>query len=144
MKLYLLFIFLLISIFGFSYPIEGIWFTYSDETGELKSKVRLYVEDGRLYGEILELYNKREGIGDNPKCIPCPGDKKNKPVIGMEFIMGLTRNEDGEWTGEDGILEPKTGDIYDCVIWLKEDGSLAVRGYIGWFYRTQYWHRSKQ
>jgi len=47
----------------------------------------------------------------------------------------------GKW--RDGrILDPNNGKYYDCQIWL-EDNKLKVRGYIGFFYRTQEWIRAE-
>jgi uncharacterized protein (DUF2147 family) len=62
----------------------------------------------------------------------------------MTIITGLEKDGE-EWEAEDAILDPKTGDIYDCKVWLDEDNVniLNVRGYIGFLFRTQTWHRIK-
>jgi len=42
---------------------------------------------------------------------------------------------------QDGkILDPNNGKFYSCKIWL-ENRNLEVRGYIGFFFRTQQWLR---
>jgi uncharacterized protein (DUF2147 family) len=135
------FLFLIANCFiisTFSQTVEGHWYTYDDDTGLLKSKVEIYVEDNKLFAEIRELYNTKHG--DNPKCIPCPGERKNQRVLGMKVITALEKDGD-EWEGDDAILDPKKGKIYDCKIWLISPEKLAVRGYYGIFYRTQYWKR---
>ncbi|HNA34041.1 MAG TPA: DUF2147 domain-containing protein, partial [Flavobacteriales bacterium] len=68
----------------------------------------------------------------------CPADRKDQPVLGMEIIRDMVKDDD-EW--EDGtILDPENGKVYDCKLWL-EDGKLMVRGYVAFFYRTQEWVR---
>ena len=43
------------------------------------------------------------------------------------------------------ITNPEDGKVYDCRLKLDEDNSnkLQVRGYIAFFYRTQYWIRAE-
>lgn len=121
----------------------GVWKTIDDETGKAKSHVKIYKKDGKLYGKIVKLYREK-GEDPNPKCTKCPGDRKNKYMIGMEIIDGL-KKKDGKWVKDDGILDPNNGKVYDCKIWLDDDDPnlLHVRGYIGILYRTQEWHRVK-
>ena len=40
------------------------------------------------------------------------------------------------------ILDPEEGKVYTCKMWI-EDGDLKVRGYLGFFYRTQTWKKLK-
>lgn len=120
--------------------IIGVWKTYDDESGVLKSKVKIYKKNGKIFGKIIELYNL-EVDTDNPICIDCTDYRKDKPVRGMEIITGLVKDGD-EWYADDAILDPKNGKIYDCKMWLVNKNKLAVRGYIGWFFRTQYWVRA--
>ena len=35
--------------------VEGVWITQDDETGQKKSEVLIYQENGKLYGKILKL-----------------------------------------------------------------------------------------
>lgn len=126
-----------------SSSILGKWITIDDETSTKKSVVEIYEKSGKLYGKIVKLY-PREGRGPNPKCDKCSDDRKNKPLIGLEIIRDMEKDGD-EW--EDGtICDPKTGKIYDCAMWIKDDNAnrLMVRGYVGFFYRTQEWVRLPQ
>jgi uncharacterized protein (DUF2147 family) len=129
--------------FSFSQSITGKWKTIDDETGKAKSIVEITVKDGKLYGKIIKLFRK-EGEDPDPTCTECEDYRKDKKVIGMTIITGLEKDDD-EWEGDDGILDPKNGSIYDCKIWIDEDNKdiLKVRGYIGFIYRTQSWHRVK-
>ena len=56
--------------------------------------------------------------------------------------MNNLEKDDDEW-GDGEILDPNNGKIYDCKIWLEGNDILKVRGYVGFFYRTQTWKRKK-
>ena len=126
-----------------SKEVTGTWKTIDDDTEKAKSLVKLYISDGKLYGKIIKLF-REPGEEQNPLCDDCEGALHNKPIIGMQIVNGLELDDD-EWEGDDGILDPKNGKVYDCKIWLDEDNPdiLYVRGYIGFVYRTQTWHRMK-
>ena len=128
---------------AFSQSIVGRWKTIDDETGKAKSVVEITKKDGKLYGKIVKLYREK-GEDKDPTCTECTDYRKGKKIIGMTIITGLVQDGD-EWEADDAILDPKNGSIYDCKIWLDEDNSniLNVRGYIGFFFRTQTWHRAK-
>lgn len=126
-----------------SKEVTGTWKTIDDDTEKAKSLVKLYISGGKLYGKIIKLF-REPGEEQNPLCDDCEGALHNKPIIGMQIVNGLELDDD-EWEGDDGILDPKNGKVYDCKIWLDEDNPniLYVRGYIGFVYRTQTWHRMK-
>lgn len=117
--------------------IIGIWQTIDDETKAVRSLVELSIEDNKLYGKIVKLFPQK-GESENPVCEKCDGERNNKPIMGMQIIDGLSLKKNKWIDGE--ILDPDNGKTYDCKIWL-EDGKLKVRGYIGFFYRTQEWIR---
>ena len=122
--------------------VMGKWKSIDDETGKPKSIVELFEKDGKLYGKIVKLF-REEGEDPDPICDDCDDDRKDKKVLGMEIIRNMEKDDD-EW--EDGtICDPKDGKVYDCKLWVDEDdpNKLNVRGYIAFFYRTQYWVREK-
>ena len=120
--------------------VLGKWKTIDDETGKPKSIVEISQKDGKLYGTIVKLF-REEGEDPDPICDDCTDDRKDQKVIGMEIIRDMEK-DGNEW--DDGtICDPKNGKVYDCKLWL-EDGNpnkLNVRGYIAFFFRTQYWER---
>jgi uncharacterized protein (DUF2147 family) len=118
----------------------GLWKTIDDETGKPKSYVELYIKNGKLYGKITELIDPTE---PNPLCTKCVGTLKDKQIIGMQIVNGLTKRK-SDWFLKAGILDPANGEVYDCRMWLKDDNTLNVRGYLGPFYRTQTWYRVKK
>ncbi len=122
--------------------IEGIWKSYDDDSGELKSEIEITIKNGKLYGKIIKLYNLEVALKD-AKCYDCTDYRKNQPVLGMEIITALEKS--GKyWTGDKALLDPNNGKLYNAKFWLESNNKLTVRGYIGWFYRTQYWIRVKK
>jgi uncharacterized protein (DUF2147 family) len=135
----------LISVFAISFvsadnkSVEGMWKTIDDETGEAKSLVKIWIDDGELKAQITELLNPSE---PNPVCDDCKGSLKNQPIEGMVFVWGLEKDGD-EWTGGK-IVDPNNGKEYKAKMELIEDGAkLSVRGFIGFALigRTQVWER---
>ncbi len=113
----------------------GKWKTVDDNTGKTKSVVEISERGGKLYGQILELFDPPE---PNPVCEECAADDSRhmKPIVGLEIIRNMEKDGD-EW--EDGdILDPENGKVYRCKLWV-EEGKLKVRGYIAFLYRTQTW-----
>ena len=117
--------------------IEGKWKTIDDETKQAKSIVEIYKKsDGKYYGKVSQLLIKPA----DPNCTACKDDRKGKPILGMEIIRGLKKDDD-EFTGGT-ITDPKTGKTYKCTI-TREGDQLNVRGYIGLSLigRTQTWQK---
>lgn len=118
--------------------ITGAWKTIDDETGEAKSHVELFVGgDGKLYGKVTKLLKS----SPDRLCDKCPGERKNQPILGMIVLVNM-KEKSGHWQSG-SILDPEKGKWYDCKLWLKDGdpNTLVVRGYLGPFYRTQYWYR---
>lgn len=137
----LLFIFLFLgsAMLYAQSPGVGVWKTIDDETGEARSHVEIYEEDGKLYGKIVKLLDASEDI----LCSECPGDKKDQLMLGMVVMWDMEIYKDYWSYGE--ILDPENGKIYECSFWLQDDNTLKVRGYIGLSLlgRNQFWYRVK-
>lgn len=117
--------------------VAGRWVTMDDVTGKKRSVVEISVVNGKASGTIIQLFRAPSEEQD-PVCKECTDDRKGRKVIGLDIIRGMVKQDD-EWT--DGtILDPQNGKVYDCKLWI-ENGSLKVRGYIAFFYRTQTWIR---
>lgn len=117
----------------------GLWKTVDDKTGQARSHVRISEAVGVLTGRIeliLEL-DKRDA-----KCLACSGEKKNQPITGMTILEGVRRHRSAmHWDGGN-ILDPNDGKVYRVRLTPQRDGrTLEVRGYLGPFYRNQYWVR---
>ncbi|MFN0216625.1 MAG: DUF2147 domain-containing protein [Saprospiraceae bacterium] len=117
--------------------ITGSWKTIDDETNEAKSHLELFVAEGKLYGKVSKLLKS----SPDKLCSKCPGERKNQPILGMIVLVEMKEKE-GLWQSG-SILDPEKGKWYKCKIWFKkgDPNTLLVRGFIGPFYRTQYWYR---
>lgn len=118
--------------------VTGTWKTIDDETGQAKALVQITENaNGELSGRITKLFNKPDML-----CDKCEGERKNKPVIGMNILWGLKKTNDGWGNGK--ILDPKNGKTYSAKARLIDNGTkLEVRGYLGvsLLGRTQTWER---
>ena len=122
-------------------PVLGKWKTIDDETGRIKSVVEVTERDGKIYGQVNELFRLPEE-DQNPICDQCEDDRKDQPALGMEIVRDMVPLSTLEW-GDGTICDPKNGKIYDCEMWFEEDNmdELKVRGYIWILFRTQTWLR---
>lgn len=132
----LLFMFFSVSVT--SQSILGKWKTIDDETGEAKSIVEIFSKSGKIYAKVVEVLDL---VHKNSLCQMCAGEDKNKPILGLIIVKGLSREGSEYNSGE--ILDPKNGKLYKCSLSLQSKDKLKVRGYIGFSLigRTQYWHR---
>jgi uncharacterized protein (DUF2147 family) len=123
-----------------SSPI-GLWKTFDDKTGNPRAIVRIYEQDGKLFGRIERTLTPGE---ENEVCESCTDDRRNKAIIGLVIIRNVKPMDgDGGYAGGD-ILDPDTGSVYRCKLRVDRDGThLIVRGYIGisLLGRTQTWQR---
>ena len=118
----------------------GSWKTVN-ERGEPEGLVRIVEVAGELRGTVEKVYSPPAPESD-PLCIACSGERKGKPVIGMQILAGL--RWDGEQYSGGEILDPNNGESYRCLLRVTDGGrKLEVRGYIGisLLGRTQVWLR---
>lgn len=120
--------------------VTGKWKTIDDNTGEARSIIEIYEEEGKVYGKIADLIDPKK---ENPICDKCSGEDKDEPIRGLVIIKGLEKDGDEYNSGK--ILDPESGKLYKCYITLEDEDVLKVRGYIGisLLGRTQYWQRVK-
>ena len=123
----------------FAQTVLGSWKTIDDRNGNTKAIVKLYKEDGLLYGKIQKILEKGR---ENATCIKCDGERKDKPIIGMIIIDGFEETKKGVYKGNT-LFDPEQGMTFKGKIWLDEDNpdQLKVRGYLAFLYRTQTWLR---
>jgi len=117
-------------------PITGTWKTVDEKTGKVTSEVELYDQGGKLFGKITKLTEPNDAQGKPKVCTKCQGGDKDKPIVGLVIVKGLTASGDRYKDGT--IIDPDDGKVYKAEVW-SEDGKLKVRGYLGPFYRTQTW-----
>jgi uncharacterized protein (DUF2147 family) len=116
----------------------GLWKTVDDKTGAARAIVRIYEQDGRLFGKIESSFTAG---ADHRVCEVCTDERKDQPIVGLIIIRNMKRSDD-EYSGGD-ILDPDTGSVYHCKLHVEGGTRLVVRGYIGFSLigRNQTWQR---
>ncbi len=119
----------------------GTWNTIDDDSGKVRSVVRLVESNGEISGKIEKIF-PAAGEEANPKCVKCTDHRKDQQIVGMTFLNGLKK--DGTEFAGGQILDPNNGKVYRSKVEVIEGGKkLKVRGYLGPFYRTQIWVRAE-
>ena len=119
----------------------GLWKTIDDKTGKARSLLRIYEQNGKIFGKVEKSF---EPGAESRKCVKCTDERKDQPMIGLLIIREM-KLQDGEYRGGD-ILDPESGSVYRCRLSLLQDGrKLKVRGFIGiaLLGRTQVWERDQ-
>ena len=118
----------------------GVWQTIDDKDGTVKSEIRIVENAGVVSGKVDKILDPKTKQDD--KCEECTDERKDQPVLGMEILRGLKKVEGKDvWEGGT-VLDPKNGKVYKATVTPLEGGKkLQMRGYIGFFYRTQIWNR---
>ena len=141
MKKIVLVVVLLISTISInSQTIFGNWHSKNDDTGEIDSVIEVYQKDGKAFAKIIEIKNPDRKTA---VCDLCEGKNKDKPILGLNILTGLEKDDD-EWSGGK-ILDPRNGKIYKCYIKLEGNKKLKIRGYMGFALigKTAYWERAE-
>jgi len=116
--------------------VTGTWKTVDEKTGKVLSEVELYDQGGKIFGKITRLTQPNDAQGKPKLCTKCPGEDKDKPIVGLVILKDLSASGDRYKGGT--VMDPEDGKIYRAELW-SEDGKLKMRGYLGPFYRTQTW-----
>lgn len=126
--------------------VFGYWKRIDEDTGKPQSIFRLWEDKGKLIGKIVKVYPKGD---QKPQeiCSECTGAQKDKPVNGLIFLWGFTRDQSNARKWIDGkVLNPENGKTYNCEVELSEDGkTLNVYGYIRMLVKlggTSKWQRA--
>ena len=117
----------------------GRWQTVDDKTGKPSGVVRIYEQNGTLYGNIEKVLDPARAAFN---CVACTDDRKGKPLLGLNIIRGLKRDGDA-WSGGT-VIDPETGSVYKASARLDDGGrKLVLRGYLGisLLGRSQTWVR---
>ena len=120
--------------------VSGKWMTYNEQTGSPLSLIEIQESTSGIEGKIVKIFLEPYQ-GEDPICIKCSGERKDKKVANMNFLWGF--KQDGNSWSPGKILDPQNGEIYSSKLWLDDVNMLQVRGYGGplnmLFYRTQTW-----
>ena len=126
------------TLFAQADNIIGKWLTEDKE-----AKVEIYKSNNFYYGKIVwlkEPNNPKTGKpwldeqNENPS-------KKLQPLMGSLTLLGF-KFDDGEYT-EGKVYDSRDGKTYTGKLWLTDNNTLKMRGYVGIFYSTETWIRIK-
>lgn len=117
----------------------GVW-----EPSNGKARVKIDKISDKYFGKIVWLKEPNDPETGQPKVDKNNPDESMQkvPLKGYRMLKDFTYNGKSEWI--DGtIYDPENGSTYSCVIKLKDDNTLDIRGYIGikTFGRTDVWKR---
>ena len=138
-QLFLIFLFAFVGTFSKAQSVVGTWKTIDDETGEAKSHVQLYEENGKIYGKVVQLL--RKNTDPNRVCDKCTDWRKGQKIMQMMIVRDM-KLSGSTWKGGK-ILDPENGKEYTCTMWFENGkaNELRLRGWVGPFFRTQTWYR---
>jgi uncharacterized protein (DUF2147 family) len=126
----------------------GIWKTIDDETGVTKSLVEIYKKGNTYNAKIVKLLDKQTLLNMGEKrfedilCKKCPLDHgKNEKLLGLEIIWDMQKTARKYKGGK--VMDPADGKTYSCTMWMEDENTLKVRGWLTILYRTQTWYRVK-
>ena len=143
-KLFFLFLFVATAMLGQAQVSKmiGQWNTYDDKTGDLRSTVNIYEENGTYQGVITTLYEK--DANGKFKVMKAPYAKEFEGVVGTKLFREM--KADGEHL-KGKIYDPESQKTYNAKVSYKAKtdelnvrGSLDKAGVIG---RSQTWKRKK-
>lgn len=120
----------------------GQWNTFDDKTGDMRSTVRIYEENGTYQAEITTLYEK--DANGKYQVMKAPYPKDYEGVVGTKIFIGMKVHGD-QLKGK--IYDPESQKTYHgkATYQAKTDelilrGSLDKAGLLG---RSQTWKRKK-
>lgn len=124
----------------------GTWRTIDDRTGYTKALVEIRKADNGTYEGYIIKALPRPGYQPTMVCSNCPGEFKNKPVMGMRFLWDMKPTASGTELASGRALDPNNGKIYNFRMRLNGDKNrLTSRGFVGvsMLGRSQTWIRAK-
>lgn len=141
-KVVFLVAFALIGFFNYAQEADdlvGVW-----EPGHGKAKVKIDKIDGKYYGKIVWLKEPNDPDTGEPKVDKNNPDEsmRNVPLRGYRILKDFEYQGKGVWE-EGTIYDPEKGETYNCIITMKDENTLDIRGYIGvkTFGRSDTWRR---
>ncbi|RMG59642.1 MAG: DUF2147 domain-containing protein [Bacteroidetes bacterium] len=117
----------------------GVW-----EPSHGKARVKIDKIGNKYYGRIVWLKEPNDPETGKPKLDKNNPDEslRSTPLRGYRILKDFVYSDEGQWT-EGTIYDPENGSTYSCIIKMKDDNTLDIRGYIGvqTFGRTDVWKR---
>jgi uncharacterized protein (DUF2147 family) len=136
---HIIFLSLLFVSLSSSAQITGIWQNWDDKTNEPKAHIEIYQKGSKYHAKVIKLLP----AATTTHCNACDGERKGKPLVGMDIFWDLEPYKDYYSNGE--IIDPANGKIYSLNV-SREGDELNVRGYLGFSLlgRSQKWSLVKE
>jgi uncharacterized protein (DUF2147 family) len=119
--------------------LVGVW-----EPSNGKARVKIEKIGTKYYGKIVWLKEPNDPNTGQPKVDKNNPDEslRTVPLKGYRMLKDFLYKGKYEWA-EGSIYDPENGSTYKCVIKLKDNNTLDIRGYIGVeaLGRTDVWKR---
>ena len=115
-----------------STDIVGTWLS---EKGN--AKIAVYEQNKQFFGKLVWVADAAKKDIKNPN-----EALRQQPLLGKIILTNFVFKEE-EWVNGN-IYDPESGKTYSCIIKLKSDGKLSIRGFIGisLFGKTTIWTKS--
>ena len=117
----------------------GVW-----EPSSGKARVKVEKIGSKYYGKIVWLREPVDPQPGQPKVDKNNPDESMRtvPLKGYRMLKDFVYSGNDEWS-EGTIYDPESGSTYSCVIKLKDDNTLDIRGFVGVraLGRTDVWKR---
>ena len=137
-------LFFLMLIFSFTLEDEGDRLVGVWEPSNGKARVKIEKIGNKYYGKIVWLREPIDPVTQLPKVDKNNPDAsmQNVPLKGYRLLKDFIYLGKNEWT-EGTIYDPENGSTYSCLITMKDNNTLDIRGYIGLkaLGRTDVWKR---
>ena len=122
--------------------LVGVW-----KPSNGRSMVKIDKIGNKYYGRVVWLLEPSDENGDPRTDINNPDESlRDTPLRGYRLLKDFVYDKDEKVWNNGTIYDPNNGSTYNCVIELKDDNTIEVRGYIGAavFGRTDVWTRMKK
>ena len=103
--------------------VEGRWTTYNEQTGSALSVIEIVKLGNSIEGKVSQILLE-PFQGEDPICTKCTGERKDKKVVGMNFLWGFKQDGDSWESGK--ILDPESGEVYASKLWMSDANTLQV------------------
>lgn len=126
------------SVFAQADKILGTWLS-----ADKKAHVEIYKSADKYFGKIVWLAEPNDPTTGKPQLDKKNPDalKRSQTILGsmvfLEFVYDDEEYTDGK------IYDCRDGKLYTGKLWINADGTLSMRGYIGFLYSTETWTRLK-
>jgi uncharacterized protein (DUF2147 family) len=117
--------------------IIGKWLSQDKE-----AMIEIYENQGKYFGKFVWLKKAHDAKGQPLTDTENPNTALRKqPLINLVMLSNMIFT-DKKWKGGT-IYNPDSGKSYKCEMWQPTAQTLKVRGYLGLFYGTETWTRTK-